>query len=101
MADESHKRDAKIDVAYVAHLARIDLTDSEKREFQAQLDQIVEYFRQLAAVDVSSVEPMAHAAAVQNVFREDQVRESLDRATVLANAPVRADDQFSVPKIIE
>ena len=101
MADESHKRGETIDVAYVAHLARVELTDAERREFQGQLDQIIAHFRQIAEVDVSSVEPTAHAIEVRNVFREDRVVPGLPRETVLANAPAQAGEQFVVPKIIE
>lgn len=90
----------KIDVAYVAHLARLRLTDEELAAFQAQLDGIVGYVREIEQVDVSGVEPTAHATPVQNVFRKDEERPGLERETVMANAPAQDGEQFIVPKIV-
>lgn len=90
----------KIDVAYVANLARLYLTDAEIRTFQDQLDHVVGYFQELKQVDVTGIEPMAHAIRVQNVFRADEPRPGLDRDTVLANAPAQDGAQFLVPKIV-
>ena len=87
----------RIDVPYVAHLARVHLTEAEVREFQGQFDQIIGYFNELRELDVSGVEPTAHAVEVRNVFRKDEPRESLSREAVLANAPVTG----VVPKILE
>lgn len=91
----------KLDVKYVAHLARLHLSEEEAREFQAQLDQVIGYFNDLSRLDVSGVEPTAHAAAVQNVFRKDEPRPGLAREKVMANAPEQADGQFIVPRILE
>lgn len=91
----------KIDVRYVANLARLQLTDAEASEFQSQLGRIVEYFNELRGLDLGGAEPMAHAAFIHNVFREDVCRPSLDHACVMANAPQQGDDLFVVPKIME
>ena len=61
----------KIDIEYVAKLARIELNADEKEKFSSQLGQILEYFEKLSAIDVSKVEPSAHAHAVYNVWRDD------------------------------
>ena len=90
-----------IDVAYVAHLARLYLSDGEIAEFQGQMEQILKYVDELKALDVLGIEPTAHAVPVHNVFREDVVKPSLDRDQVLNNAPDHRNDQFVVPKIIE
>ncbi|MDD5678952.1 MAG: Asp-tRNA(Asn)/Glu-tRNA(Gln) amidotransferase subunit GatC [Kiritimatiellae bacterium] len=90
----------KIDVAYVANLARIQLTADELQTFQKQLTQIVDYVNELKQVDVSAVEPMAHAVQIMNVLRKDAERSGLDRQVVLANAPAHDNEQFLVPKII-
>jgi len=90
-----------IDVRYVANLARLDLSDAEVNEFQSQLASIVEYFDQIRGLDVESVEPTAHAAVIQNVFREDVIRPSLSRDEALANAPEHRTELFCVPKIME
>lgn len=91
----------KIDVRYVAHLARLHLTDDEIARFQGQLDQVLEHVRELGRLDVEKVEPTAHAMPVNNVFRRDEVRPGLDREKALANAPRERQGQFIVPKIIE
>ena len=90
----------KIDVAYVANLARIQLTAAELQTFQAQLAQIVDYVKDLEHVDVSAVEPLAHTDQIANVLRKDEPRDGLERQVVLANAPVHDNEQFLVPKII-
>lgn len=90
-----------IDVCYVANLARLDLTEAEVVEFQGQLDHIVAYFEQLRAIDVEGVEPTAHATEIQNVFREDEPHQGLDRETVLNNAPSHSSDLIKVPTIVE
>ena len=91
----------KIDVAYVAELARLELTDEEKAVFQPQLENIVKYVEMISSVDVEGVEPMMHGKALVNAFREDVVRESLPAETALANAPRRVGDEFYLPKIVE
>lgn len=90
-----------IDVAYVAHLARLRLEPEEIARFQAQLEQIVEYVRKIGQLDLSGIEPTSHAHPVQNVFREDEVRPGLDHDTALANAPEQYRGQFKVPRILE
>ena len=96
MADSTH-----IDVSYVAHLARIHLADGEAELFQGQLDQILKYVEQLGELDVSNVEPTAHAMPLVNVLRADMPRVSLDHDAVIANAPASRDGQILVPKIME
>ena len=91
----------KIDVAYVAELARLELTDEEKSVFQPQLENIVGYVEKISEVDVSGVEPMMHGRTLVNVFREDVERPSMDRAEALANAPAKVGDEFLLPKIVE
>lgn len=91
----------KIDVSYVAHLARLHLSDEETQLFQQQLEDIVGYVRKIGTLDTGDIEPTSHACAVENVFREDTVRPGLERADVLRNAPSSAHEQFIVPKIVE
>jgi len=91
----------QLDVRYVAHLARLALSEEEVATFQEQLGQVLAHVRQLESVDVSGVEPMAHANAVENVFRTDEPRDSLPVATVMGNAPKRANDLVIVTKVVE
>ena len=89
------------DVSYVAHLARMHLTDVEKQKISAQLKDILAYVAKLNELDVSKVEPTAHATPLSNVFRKDEVQPSIDREKILKNAPDQARDLFIVPKIVE
>ena len=91
----------KIDVSYVAELARLELTEEEKATFQPQLESIVEYVDKISSVDVEGVLPMMHGRELITVFREDVVGESLSAETALANAPARTGDEFLLPKIVE
>lgn len=91
----------KIDVAYVAELARLELSPEEKAVFQPQLENIVKYVEKISAVDVSDVPPTLNGHDVVNAFREDVVRPSMDREAALANAPARAGNEFMLPKIVE
>jgi len=90
-----------MDVNYVARLARMNLDAGEARQFQAQLDGIVDYVRQLSELDLEGVEPTAHASPIQNVFRDDQAFPGLTQEQALANAPAQSGGQFVVPKIVE
>lgn len=91
----------KIDVAYVAHLARIALSPEERAMFQHQLEHILEHVKKLNELDVSGIEPMQHGIPVKNQFREDVVKEGIDHESVIHNAPGARHDQFFVPRIIE
>jgi len=91
----------EIDVKYVAHLARLSLTPEEDKKIGAQLGNILGYIEKLKEVDVSGVEPTAHAFPLVNVTRRDEVRPSLDHEEALCNAPAQANGLFMVPKIVE
>ena len=92
---------AVFDVRYTAQLARLDLSEEEIAKFQAQLSQVLAYVEKLEQVDVSSVEPTAHANAVFNVFREDVSRDWFTAEDALSNAPRAANGLFIVPRVIE
>jgi aspartyl-tRNA(Asn)/glutamyl-tRNA(Gln) amidotransferase subunit C len=90
-----------LDVRYTAQLARINLTEEEIATFQAQLDQVILYVEKLKQVDVTGIEPTAHAIPVFNVFRPDAPRDWFDAKTALSNAPRQASGLFSVTKVVE
>ena len=89
------------DVEYVARLARIELTEDEKRILTSQLSSILDHIEKLNELDIEGVEPTFHVLDVTNVFREDEVRPSLPTEETLKNAPARDGDFFKVPKILE
>src|ERR1700757_1827566 len=91
---------AKIDVRYVAKLARLALTDAEVEKFGAQLGDLLEHVDALGKLDVSQVAATAQVVESRNVEREDVVTPCLDRETVLSQAPQRQGGFFRVPRII-
>jgi aspartyl-tRNA(Asn)/glutamyl-tRNA(Gln) amidotransferase subunit C len=93
--------DIDIDVNYVAHLARLALSPEEAQKYGAQLGQVLGYIEKLKEVDVSGIEPTAHAFPLVNVTRSDEVRPSMDHKEALRNAPAKANGLFIVPKIVE
>jgi aspartyl-tRNA(Asn)/glutamyl-tRNA(Gln) amidotransferase subunit C len=91
----------KQEVEHVAHLARLEFTEEEKVKFTFQLNNILMYMDKLNQVDTSGIEPMSHAIALNNAFRDDIVKESLSQEQSLANAPDPRGEYFRVPKVIE
>jgi aspartyl-tRNA(Asn)/glutamyl-tRNA(Gln) amidotransferase subunit C len=91
----------EIDVKYVAHLARLSLTPEEEQKLGGQLQSILGYVEKLKQVDVTGVEPTAHAFPMVNVCRPDEVQPSLKHEEALRNAPAQANGLFIVPKIVE
>jgi aspartyl-tRNA(Asn)/glutamyl-tRNA(Gln) amidotransferase subunit C len=89
------------DVKYVAHLARIALTPAEEEQFGAQLSNILGYIEKLNQLDVSQIEPTAHAVPLVNVFRPDEIHPSMPTEEALRNAPAQANGLFIVPKIVD
>jgi len=89
------------EVRQVAELARLALSPEETRRFASQLSHILDYIRQLNEVDTSSVEPMSHPLDLKNVFRQDEVKPSLEAREALANAPEKRDGFFLVPPVLD
>jgi aspartyl-tRNA(Asn)/glutamyl-tRNA(Gln) amidotransferase subunit C len=88
-------------IKYVAHLARIALTPEEETKLSAQLGNVLSYIEKLRELDVSNVEPTAHAVPLTNVTRPDATGECLSQDDALKNAPAKANGLFIVPKIVE
>ena len=91
----------EIDVKYVAHLARLELAPDEERQITARLGTVLTYIEKLKEVDVTGVEPTAHAFPLTNVVRPDETRPSLPHEDALRNAPATVNGLFMVPKIVE
>lgn len=90
-----------LDIDYVANLARLALTEAEKGRFARQLGDILHYVEKLKQVDVTGVEPMAHAAPVFNVWAADVAQPGLPVEAALRNAPAQRDHLVVVPKVVE
>ncbi len=93
-------RISKEDVAHVADLARLTLTDEELDAFTGQLADVLDHAADLGALDLADVEPMTHPLPMRNVLRPDVEGETSDRAEVLACAPSVEDEQFRVPPVL-
>lgn len=91
---------SRAEVEKVSMLARLRLSEAELETMTAQLGQIVAYVDQLAELDTKDVAPMAHAVEMHNVFREDEVQDSLTRQQALANAPKHDKECFLVPAVL-
>ncbi len=92
---------AKIDVGYVAKLARLNLNPEETILFQKQLSDVLRYAEKLSSIDVSHVEAATHAIPVFNVFREDEPHDWFTADQALSNAPHQANNLFIVTKVVE
>lgn len=88
------------DVAKVARLARLRLSDDELDRFTGQLADVLAHAEDLQRLDVTDVAETAHPYGLVNVMREDVVGECLDRDEVLACAPDAEDGRFGVPRIV-
>ena len=90
-----------LEVAYVARLARINLTKNEAKIFQKQLDDVLKYIEKLRQLDVTGVDVAGHALQIFDVFRDDVSRQWFTAEQALSNAPRQANGLFIVPKVVE
>ena len=88
------------DVAHVAKLARLDVTEEEVELFAEQLGAVLDHAADVAALDTAGVPPTAHPLPLKNVLRADEPRPSVDRDEVLSQAPDAEDGRFKVPRIL-
>jgi len=89
------------DVAHVAELAHLALSEEEIARLQRELNRILEHFAELQQLRTDGVEPMSHAVPMVNVLRVDEARPSLPIDAIVGNAPDRAEEFFRVPRIVE
>ncbi len=91
----------EIDVAHVAQLARLQLSEEELAGYGEQLGVILEHAAQVQAIDTEGTPPTAHPLGITNAHREDETRPSLDRGEVLSQAPDHTDEMFRVPPSLD
>jgi aspartyl-tRNA(Asn)/glutamyl-tRNA(Gln) amidotransferase subunit C len=95
------------DVRYVADLANLELSETERAKMAPELTAILDYIDQLSSVDTEGLEPMAQVSLIEplsaseNSLRADELRECLSRENALSNAPQTDGSFFRVPKVIE
>ncbi len=90
-----------LNIEHVAKLARLALTPEEKSKFSQQVGDVLHHIEQLGKVDVTGVEPTAHAFAVYNVWQDDVPQPGLPVEAALRNAPAQRDHMIAVPKVVE
>ncbi|MCR5833823.1 MAG: Asp-tRNA(Asn)/Glu-tRNA(Gln) amidotransferase subunit GatC [Selenomonadaceae bacterium] len=89
------------DIKTVASLSRLRIPPEEAQEVTSQLDKFLTYVENLQAIDTTNIEPTTYALPMQNVFRADVVKPSLQREDALSNAPLKEDGYFKVPRVLE
>lgn len=89
------------DVAHLARLARLDLSEDELEHYAEQLGVILGSVQRVSEVAATDVEPMSHPVAISNVFRPDERRPSLTAREALSGAPAVEQDRFKVPRILD
>lgn len=92
---------ADLNIDHVAKLARLALSPEEKAQFAQQLGDVLHHIEQLSKVDVTGVEPTAHAFPVYNVWADDVAQPGLPVEAALKNAPAQRQDMIVVPKVVE
>lgn len=88
------------EVEHIALLARIEISEDEKKAFAEQLSAILQYADKLNELDTTDTVPLDHILPIHNVFREDEVITSPSREDIFANAPESQDGYFKVPRIL-
>lgn len=91
----------RTDVAHLARLARLSLTEGELDHYASQMDVILQAVSRVSEVVADDIPPMSHPMPMENVFREDVAMPCLDRDEVAACAPAWEDDRFRVPRILD
>lgn len=89
------------DIEYVAKLARLNLTEEEKIKLTHDMQGIIGFVDKLNELDTTGIQPTDHVLPIHNVFREDEVRPSMDRDKLLQNAPKQKNGAFLVPKVVD
>lgn len=89
------------DIKTVASLSRLKIRPEETAEVTEQLDKFLTYVENLKTIDTTNIEPTTYALPMQNVFRADEVKPSLERELALSNAPLAEDGYFKVPRVLE
>ena len=89
------------DIKTVASLSRLKIDETESAAVAEQLDKFLTYVENLQSIDTENIEPTTYALPMQNIFRADEVKPSLDRELAILNAPLAEDGYFKVPRVLE
>ena len=89
------------EIKNIALLSRLEVKEEHMAHVEKELSDILTYVAELNALELDGVEPMAHAVPLQNVFREDETKPSLNHDLALFNAPEAEDGYFKVPRVVQ
>ena len=87
-------------IEHLAKLARLGITEAEKKKYAKQISSILDYFEQLKEIDTKNVAPMAHVFGLKNVVQEDKVKQTFSQEKVLSEAPEIEKKQIKVKKVL-
>lgn len=91
----------KEEIKNIALLSRLEIKEEAMEATEKALSDILTYVEELNQLDIAEVKPMAHAVPLQNVFRHDEIKPSLERQLALQNAPEEENGYFKVPRVIQ
>ncbi|MCX7611398.1 MAG: Asp-tRNA(Asn)/Glu-tRNA(Gln) amidotransferase subunit GatC [Ignavibacterium sp.] len=91
----------KEEIIKIAKLAKLKLNDNEIEKFTYQFNQILDYMKKLNEINTDEVQPLSHPIEINNVMRDDELKDSIPRELALSNAPDKDDKFFKVPKVIK
>ncbi len=91
----------KMDIDKLAHLARLSLTEMEKKTLAIEMEEIIRFANRLNDVDADDIDISTHTTLTENVFRADEVEFEYEREDLLTNAPSRFEAYITVPKVME
>jgi len=91
----------ELQINHLARLARLELTEDEKKKYSEQISQILDYFEQLKGIDTAGIAPLTHVSEQNNVFREDEVKQIFSEDRVLAEAPEIVRRQVKVKLVLD
>lgn len=101
MKGSAQMKISEAEINKIALLSRLEVPADKMDTLAKELNDILTYVAELNSLELDDVEPMAHAVPLQNVFREDVVRPSLDHDLALSNAPEEEDGYFRVPRVVQ
>lgn len=88
------------DIIHVADLARLEMDEESIQKFTFQIDEILRYIEILSNLNTEGVPPTSHAIVLTNAFRDDEIKQDIDRDVLLENAPEKENGNFMVPKVV-
>ncbi len=89
-----------IDVKKVATLARLQISDTEEKAYKPQMESILNYFEEIAAINTTNIEPLVTPSEIELVFREDKAEVTITVEEALSNAPEKSGNLFKVPPVV-